>query len=158
AQPQVNAEMFRRFEVVAPQGSASSNNANRNLPLLTIADSRASGYTADEDAGVGSWLAEHPTYDGRGVTIALLESAQPAFAQAVFGGAKTLDGRYIPKIAGVLNGLAGDAPDDTRVTLDTEVSATGTWCRIGRRTYILPHPGTYRFGVFRVPADANVVH
>ena len=33
-----------------------------------------------------------------------------------------------------------------------------SWWRIGSRTYALPHAGTYRFGVFRVPAGANVIH
>src|SRR5206468_208573 len=140
------------------QGSRTTGGADRDLPPLSVEASRESGFTADEDAGVGRWMTEHPTFDGRGVTIALLESAQPVFTDPTLRSAKALDGRDIPKIAGILNGLAPDMPDDTRVILDTEVSVAGSWCRIGPRTYALPHAGTYRFGLFRVPAGANVIH
>ena len=44
------------------------------------------------------------------------------------------------------------------MTLNTEVGVARSWCRIGPRTYVLPRAGTYRFGVFRVPAGANLVH
>jgi Subtilase family len=158
AQPQRNADVFRGFEVAPPQGERPSGGANPDLPALSVGASRESGFTADDDAGVGRWMAEHPTFDGRGVTIALLESAQPAFNNPTLRSAKTLDGRDVPKIAGILNVVAPDVWDETRVALETEVRVAGSWCQIGGRTYVFPHAGVYRFGVFRIPGGANVVH
>lgn len=157
AQPQLNAEMFRRFEVAPPEGLATTASTNIDLPPLSVEASRQSGYTADDDVGIGEWLTEHPTFDGRGVTIALLESGLPAFADPTLRTGKTLDGRDVAKIAGVLDTLDPDEPDETRVSLSTEVSAATSWCRIGGRTYILPRRGRYRFGLLTVAAGANLV-
>jgi hypothetical protein len=154
--PLSNAEAFRSFEVtpVAPIEPA----VNRpDLPLLTAAESREHGFTAD-DVGVGAWLKAHPTFDGRGVTIALLENALPSFADPTMRPAKTLDGRDVSKIAGILNVPDTGTADETRVELDTIVDAPRSWMKVGSRTYLLPGPGTYRFGVFELPGGANVVH
>jgi hypothetical protein len=124
--------------------------------VLPLSESRAPGFTAD-DSGVGQWLTDHPTVDGRGVTIALLENALPSFADAVVRSAKTLDGRSVSKIAGILPVADDSVTDETRVPLDTVVHATKAWTRIGSRTYILPSAASYRFGTYELPAGTNVV-
>lgn len=156
APPLSNAEAFRGAEVT-PIAPVEPPIGHTELPALTVAESRARGFTAD-DVGVGEWLKAHPTFDGRGVTIALLENALPSFADPTLRTARTLDGRETAKIAGILNVPDTDAADETRVDLDTRVEATTSWARIGTRTYVLPHPGTYRFGVFELPAGTNVIH
>ncbi|HEX6463989.1 MAG TPA: S8 family serine peptidase, partial [Vicinamibacterales bacterium] len=153
--PPSNAEMFRSYEVT-PIAAAEPVLTHRDLPPLSPAEARAPGFTAD-DAGVGRWLADHPTYDGRGVTIALLESATPSFTNAIMAPAKTLDGRPVAKIAGIVNTIDPTVVDDTRVDLETTVDAAKTWARIGSRTYVLPHPGRYRFGTLDVPGGGNVI-
>ncbi len=155
--PLLNAEMFRSFEVT-PVAAGEPNDAHAELPLLSNAASRAPGYTADNDVGIGQWLAEHPTFDGRGVTIALVEGAQPSLVDPTLRAAKALDGREIPKIAGILNTIDPAHADDTRVVLDTEVTPGTSWARIGSRTYILPRAGGYFFGRFVLTAGSNVVH
>lgn len=155
--PLLNAEMFRGFEIT-PIAATEPGNKYADLPPLSIAASRESGYTADDDVGIGEWMAQHPTFDGRGVTIALIENALPSFADPTLRTAKALDGRDVPKIAGILNTIDPAYPDETRVVLGTEVSAATSWARIGGRTYILPRPGTYRFGLLVLSAGANLVH
>jgi hypothetical protein len=154
--PPSNAEMYRGYEVT-PIAATEPAVTHADLPPLTPAEARAAGFTAD-DAGVGRWLEEHPTYDGRGVTIALIENGLPSFNDATFRSAKALDGRDTAKVAGILNVLDPALPDDSRVSLDAIVEADTSWTRVGRRTYVLPRPGRYRFGILDVPAGANVVH
>jgi hypothetical protein len=155
AAPERNAT-GRRASETAPVDVAGPKSKRPDLPVLSGAESRAAGFTAD-DSGVGRWLEDHPTFDGRGVTIALLEAAQPSFDDPGFRTAKTLDGRDVPKIAGIVNTAGDDVLDETRVRLDTIVHAATTWARVGNRTYILPRPGTYRFGLFDLPGGAHVV-
>jgi len=156
--PQANAEMYREFERVMPSRRHTPDK-DSGLPMLPVALSRGPGYTADEDAGVGEWLERHPTFDGRGVTIAILEPSQIEFSHPMLAPAKSLDGRDVPKLAGILNTLnEEDVLDGTRVRLDAEVHASTAWNRIGDRTYALPRPGTFRLGVYVVPVDVNLLH
>jgi hypothetical protein len=154
--PAANAQMFRSFEVtpIAPTEPPATHG---NLPALSPAEARDPGFTAD-DIGVGEWLKKQPTFDGRGVTIALIETATPSFADSTLRTAKTLDGRDVPKLAGILNVLEAGDMDETRVRLDTLVEAPNSWARLGNRTYILPRPGRYRIGVLELPAGDSVVH
>jgi hypothetical protein len=154
--PQSNAEMFRGFERVIPEVRPRLDQSPER-PSLSAAHASESGYTGDEDAGVREWLEKHPTYDGRGVTIALLESAQPEFLSSILGQAKSLDGRDVPKLVGILNAIGADEPDDTRVALGVEVTARTAWNRIGDRTYAFPRPGRFRFGLFTLPVGSNLI-
>jgi hypothetical protein len=154
--PQSSAEMYRGFERVIPDVHPQLDQRPER-PVLSPARASDSGYTADEDAGVREWLEKHPTYDGRGVTIAMLEPAQPEFLSSIIGQAKSLDGTEVPKLAGIINAIGVDEPDDTRVTLDIAVSARTAWNRIGDRTYAFPRPGRYRFGLFTLPVAANLI-
>jgi hypothetical protein len=154
--PQTNAEMFRGFERVIPDVRPRLDR-DLELPSLTAGRAQEIGYAENEDAGVGEWLARHPSFDGRGVTIALLESAQPEFTTPILGNAKSLDGRDVPKLAGILNTIATDEPDETRVELTVQVQAQTAWNRIGDRTYILPRPSTYRFGIFTIAVGPNLL-
>jgi subtilase family protein len=155
--PRSNAEMFRGFEVEPIVHAAGPVPARSTLPMLSPDEARAAGFTADDETGVGAWLASHPTFDGRGVTIAFLETAQPEFAHPTLRGAKAIDGRDVPKVAGIVDALDPDEPDETRVELTTRIHAVEAWHRVGGRTYILPAAGDYRFGVLRVPAGDNLV-
>jgi Subtilase family len=154
--PMSNADMYRNYEVT-PIAATEPTARHMDLPLVSTAEAREAGFTAD-DAGVGEWLREHPTFDGRGVTIALLENALPSFTDATLRSAKTLDGREIPKLAGILSILDAADLDETRVPLNAIVDAPKSWARVGNRTYVLPRPGHYQLGVLELPAGANVVH
>ena len=127
------------------------------LPLIDPNTARQRGFTADDGMEIKKWLADHPTFDGRGVTIALLESAQPEFSHPSLGTARTLDGKEVSKLAGIISSVGSSDYDDTRVCLSTEIDGTSKWMRIGSRTYILPHPGKYLFGIFSLNAGGNLV-
>src|SRR5918992_226965 len=96
----------------------------RDLPALTHEESRGPGFTADDDVGVGEWMRSYPSFDGRGVTIALVENALPSFTDPVFRTARTLDGREVPKIAGILNAIDPAFEDETRVRLTTRIETS----------------------------------
>ena len=153
--PAANVDLFRRFEV-QPIVRPASPTPLPALPALSASTARDRYYTADEPTGVAAWLSEHPAFDGRGITIAFLETAQAEFTHPIFHSAKTLDGREIPKLAGIVNVIDEDHPDDTRVDLDTTIEAVGSRHRVGSRTYLLPRPGSYRFGVFRLPVGDHL--
>jgi hypothetical protein len=157
APPEIDAEMIRAFETTPVRGVPTPPRTS-TLPVLSPTQSRDAGYTADDDTGVESWRREHPTYDGRGVTVALVEAGNFELAHPAFTVAKSLDGSEVPKIAGILNGIGLDDRDETRVELRTPVHAATTWREIDNRTYTLPRAGTYRFGLFTLPAAPNLVH
>jgi hypothetical protein len=154
--PRANAVMFRDSE--AKSVVQASSGIPDTLPPLTAASAQQAGYTADEDTGIERWMRAHPTFDGRGTTIAIIESALPEFSHPTLGTAKTLDGRDIDKLAGILNAIDPTEYDDTRVMLTTDVNATSTWTNIKGRTFILPRAGSYRFGILSVNAGGNLVH
>lgn len=156
------AEMWRRFEttssipIPAPLPTKDTPATTEKLPPLSVERSRESGYTGEDDVGLGEWMKAHPTFDGRGVTVAIVESALPEFTHPTIGHAKSLDGRDIPKLAGILNTIPADDPDETRLELDHDVHAVTAWCKVDGRTYIVPHPGHYRLGVYTMRAGSNL--
>ena len=154
AGPQLSAEVLRGTEMGSGIGSPPEPTA---LPPLPLAMSREAGFTGDEDTGMAEWIEKHPTFDGRGVTIALLESGLPAFLDPTMRSAKTLDGRDVPKLAGIVNSIDPEDPDTTRVTLDTEGLAESAWTRIGARTYVMPRTGRFRFGLFTVKVEGALI-
>jgi hypothetical protein len=156
ARPESNASMLRGFETLAPPRPSSPAKAE-SLPPLPADVARTDGATGAEDVGLNDWRRRHPDFDGRGVTIAIVESALADLSHPAVGDARTLDGRTIPKLAGILNAIDPHRFDETRVALDTVVRATTSWTRVGARTYVMPGPGLYRFGRFDLPSGANLL-
>ncbi len=160
---EATATMYRSYETWPPRGESRASKKTQEqhkafagLPMLTAAQSRAAGFTADNDTGVTAWHTKHPKWDGRGVTVAVLESAQPEFQHPTLRSALDLAGKPVPKIAGILNTTDPRSGDNTRVAMSTRLEAAGTWQRIDGRTYILPTPGSYRFGIYSVPVGSNL--
>jgi hypothetical protein len=156
ARPEPNAIQLRSFETMPPPRSSPSKDA-AVLPALPSPVARSNGARGAEDAGLDDWRTRYPHFDGRGVTIAVIESGLADLSHPMVGTARTLDGRAVPKLAGILNAIDPTRPDETRVALDVNVQATTSWTRIGSRTYLLPGPGVYRFGRFDLPLGTNVV-
>lgn len=161
---EATAAMYRGYEPNPPRSESNVSKVAKEqwqalagLPTLTPAQSRAAGFTAENDTGVTAWRAKHPKWDGRGVTVAVLESAQPEFLHPTLRSALDLKGQPVPKIAGILNTNDPRSGDNTRVAMTTKLEAASTWQRIEGRTYILPTPGSYRFGIFSVPVGGNLV-
>jgi subtilisin family serine protease len=154
--PRENAEADRKMNT-NPAVPITSTASDVRLPILNATTAQQAGYTADQDMGIEKWMHEHPTFDGRGVTIAFIEGGQLEFSHPIMGPARTLEGQAIDKLAGILNAIDPTEQDPTRVDLPTELDTTGTWIPIGGRTFILPRSGKYRFGVFSIEVGDNLV-
>ena len=61
-------------------------------------------YSPFKDLGAAEWLRKNPTYDGRGVTIAVLDGFVD-FLLPELQEATTLDGKPIRKVMDVLNSM-----------------------------------------------------
>lgn len=151
--PQSSAELQRTGEERLLIGPVSPP---PTLPQLSPELSRTAGFTADDDVGIGRWRAQHPTFDGRGVTIAFMETALVQFDHPALQSATAIDGSAIPKVVGILNALGEDDADETRVDLTVHISTRRIWHRVGHRTYIMPRPGEYRLGIFSLPVATGV--
>jgi hypothetical protein len=161
--PKDIANMYRGYEVQPILGEPSSikairefEQAHKDLPLLTPQQAIGAGFTAQDDTGVSQWSERHPRWDGRGVTVALLESALPQFDHPTLRTAATLDGGPIQKVAGFVNTMDLSAGDETRVSMNTLIQSGTAWYTVGHRTYILPRDGTFRFGILAVPVGGNL--
>jgi hypothetical protein len=153
------AMMYRNYEgrpLRIEPDATDHDHQHDNLPVLSPAQAREPGYTAEDDTGVGQWLTDHPLWDGRGVTIAFLESGLPEFGHPTLRTARSLDGQEVPKLAALINTVDQRGEDDTRVSMQTVLHSSTVWHEISGRTYTLPHVGNFRFGIYAVPAGGNL--
>ena len=107
-------------------------------------------YSPVKDIDAADFLAKHPTYDGRGVTIALLDGNLDLLLPE-FQTGYTVDGKAVPKIADFLN--ATDPRDDGDampqwVNMREQVTADGGTVAFEGRTFTVPRAGRYRIGFF----------
>lgn len=95
-----------------------------------------------------TFLAENPTYDGRGVTVAMIDM-NPDMLLPELQVAKSLDGSSVPKIAIYETALDRDEEDDGRwLFMDDMVKAEGGRFTYGDTTYAAPRDGTFRIALF----------
>lgn len=108
------------------------------------------------DMRAAEWRREHPTYDGRGVVIAVQEGL-PDLLQPELASAKALDGASVPKI---LDYLTTDNPEEA-IRRGRYERERRVWVRMVRRVatetqaiddrgraYVAPRPGSFRIGTF----------
>jgi hypothetical protein len=101
-----------------------------------------------------------PTWDGRGVTIALLDG-NPDLLLPEFQTAYALDGTPVPKIADFLN--VTDPRDDADlnpqwVDMGATVTSSDRTVTLEGKTFTVPKDGDYRIGLFserRFNMDSN---
>jgi subtilisin family serine protease len=93
------------------------------------------------DTGAAQFVAAHPGFDGRGVTVGIVDTgvdlANPALQTTSTGERKIVDW--------VTGTSPTDDPDPTWVRMATVVS--GPTFTVDGRTYTAPGTGTFRFGV-----------
>ena len=105
-------------------------------------------YMPTRDIGAPQFVAAHPTYDGRGVKIGILDTGIDLFTPELQT-AKALDGTAVRKIVEWVTYTDPITDDDpTWVNMSTQVTATGGTFTTGGATYTAPADGAYRFGVF----------
>lgn len=127
-------------------------------------------YVPMSDMGITRFAREHPTYDGRGVTIAVLERWVLDLTHPTLQVARTLTGDSVAKIIGIISpasfnrdppptGLgalltADTVPDPSLVRATGPIEVRDSFLASGR-WYQAPRPGRYRIGAFAgYPVDA----
>ncbi|HEY0729642.1 MAG TPA: S8 family serine peptidase, partial [Pyrinomonadaceae bacterium] len=105
------------------------------------------------DIGAPQFIRDHPTFDGRGVTIANVDGNSPDTLAPELQTALSIDGTPIPKFSDVINAL--DPIDDEsslRVEMSNEVEARNGSFEWKQITYRSPGEGKYRLGFFNIDA------
>jgi subtilisin family serine protease len=117
---------------IIPQPTPTSGTPNDN-PYMPI-----------RDIGASQFMAANPTFDGRGVTIGIVDTGvsldHPSLLTTSTGERKIVEWK------------TGTDPftenDPTWVTMTTQVNATGGTFVVNAVTYTAPANGQYRFGLF----------
>ena len=101
-----------------------------------------------KDLAALDWRQAHPTFDGRGVTVAVLDG-NIDFLLPEFQVAKNLDGSDTRKVIDVVNGqdpIEDDSPQ--WVSMERAVEARNRQVSYAAETWTTPRDGAFRIGVF----------
>jgi hypothetical protein len=116
-------------------------------------------FVAMRDMGAPQFIGKHPTFDGRGVTIGVVEAA-PDVLVPELQTARDLEGHAIRKIAGFADVM--DPEDESgyhsppSVDVHDEVHAAEGKFTYENVTYAAPSDGTFRFGFFNPKHVAKI--
>ena len=102
-------------------------------------------YRPQTDMGLDALRRAHPLFDGRGVTVALMDPG-PDFLLPELQHAKTLDGRVVPKFVDIRVGAPSNSTDAPSIWLPVTANVNavnGTFTYKGV-TYKVPHDGDFR--------------
>jgi hypothetical protein len=120
-------------------------------------------YLPSRDLGAPQFISAHPTFDGRGVTVAVIDTSIDLLTPELQT-AKTLDGKTTRKFLDVRNAAenAIDPQDDRgrlssfiAVDMQQELRAESTSIVYGDAKYTLPVAGTYRMGTIDERMNGN---
>ena len=105
-------------------------------------------YLPTRDIGAPQFVKAHPTFDGRGVTIAVIEDI-PDLLSPELQTALTINGEAVRKIAEIHNAFDPNDYDPFRIKLEDQVNASssGTFT-YKEETYKAPADGVYWIGIF----------
>jgi hypothetical protein len=139
-------ESFKVDPAPIPHGFKPA--ANLSVPPPGPGTPANNPYLSTRDIGAPQFVAAHPTFDGRGVKIGLLDGGVDLFTPELQT-AKLLDGTPTRKILDsrtMSDPLAGE--DRTWVNMQTKVNVLGGNFSAGGATYSgVAADGEYRFGV-----------
>lgn len=105
------------------------------------------------DIGAPQFIRDHPTFDGRGVTIASVDGNSPDILAPELQTALSIEGAPVPKFSDVINSL--DPTDDDsplRVDMSNEVEARDGRFEWKQIVYQSPGDGKYKLGFFDINA------
>ena len=137
---------------VQPNKSQGGKNRVRPPDDNTPADNP---YLPSRDMGVPQFISAHPTFDGRGVTVAIIDTNIDMLTPELQT-AKTLDGSPTRKILDIRSAAASAVdPSDDRGRLSSYVKVdmaeevqSGTTSMVHKdQRYVLPASGRYRVGI-----------
>jgi hypothetical protein len=116
-------------------------------------------YSPLGDLAADAWRRDHPTWDGRGVTIGSVEQGAPDFLLPELQYGLTLDGRKVPKFVDIRNYVDPATPATGQQGLDVWVEMEQTAktidgrIEIGGILHAAPRNGRFRVGVI----DLNTI-
>lgn len=125
-----------------------TDTVRENWPPTLSAYPLTNRYSPLGDIRALDFLEDNPTFDGRGVTIAMIDMNPDALAPELQV-AKTLDGETVPKISIYQTALDPEEEDDGRWLRMTDmVDVEGETFPYHDTTYTAPRPGTFRIAMF----------
>jgi subtilisin family serine protease len=129
--------------VLPPQDTAEQPEA---VPPPGADTPAVNPYMPTRDIGAPQFVAEHPTFDGRGVVIGILDTGIDLLTPELQN-AMLLNGTPAPKIMDWVTATSPLEDDDpTWVSMSTQVR--GRSFTVNGLTYQAPGTGFYRFGLF----------
>ncbi|HSK63671.1 MAG TPA: S8 family serine peptidase, partial [Pyrinomonadaceae bacterium] len=111
-------------------------------------------YLPSAAIGAPQFIASHPTFDGRGVVVGLIDTNIDLLAPELQT-AKTLEGKTVPKFADIVaaarNAIvpiddASHISGYLKVDMQTQVTSNNTKLNYRNRNYTAPGEGQYRIG------------
>ena len=112
-------------------------------------------YLPTSAIGAAQFVASHPTFDGRGVVVAVVDTNIDLLLPELRT-AKALDGTPVPKFADIYSAapnalvpIDGDSNPSAyvRVGMETKITASGGKLAYQNHAYVVPGDGQYRVGM-----------
>lgn len=128
----------------------------RKVPPPDASTGSENPFLPTRDIGAPQFVRDHPTFDGRGVTIANVDGNSPDMLVPELQSALSIDGKPEPKFSDVINAL--DPLDDEsplKVDMSNEVDARNQRFEWRQTAYSTPADGKYRIGLFDAGAFAG---
>ncbi len=138
----------------SPEGAVRAESQKLILPVLSAADLPSENpYVPTRDVGAPQFVARNPTFDGRGVTIAIVEGGVD-FRHEVFTGAADMRGVSVRKIRGIYASRDPGEDHPLTVKMEVEVSTESGTFEVDGVVYVAPSAGHCRFGVWN-PSESS---
>lgn len=147
--------------VVATRAPPAAQSRPATTPAEPLIEPAAVAHLAPE-MGTLELLRAHPSFDGRGVTIAVIDGT-PDLLSSHLQHALDLNGQRVRKFADIIAHIDSAAPlNPASVPMMPVMTDPARRIVIGGSTYTVPHDGAFRAGLFderrlvgRMGADVN---
>jgi hypothetical protein len=137
-----------------PDVSGDSHLPRTDLPLDNLAP--INPWLPTYLMGVPQFLAANPTFDGRGVTIAVL-SGNGDPDHPMLQSARALDGTMVAKTIDFEDPARSDAASLTPAVMAQVNTASDGRFQVHGETYVAPRAGTYRFATIQAAGPVYAV-
>lgn len=138
--------------------TTTDGSPRQDIPAPSTDTPDENPYVPTRDIGAPQFTAKHPTFDGRGVTIAVFEGYIADFTAPELQTATTLDGKPTRKMIDVINATEPDIPEPNSFAqvdmIDKAIANKGHLTFKGV-TYKVPSDGNYRVGVYSSHFDQS---